>query len=87
MLGVMSKVIDTLLMCLKAYCHKGWLLEHLCVGEYSPALNLQFLHTSTGILFQSINVFLLILGCKIICFLAHFNEYFSISLHISTCMV
>ena len=34
MLGVMSKVIDTLLMCLKAYCHKGWLLEHLCVGEY-----------------------------------------------------
>ena len=36
MLGVMSKVIDTLLwimMCIKAYCHKGWL--QLCVGEHS----------------------------------------------------
>ena len=58
MLGVMSKVIDTLLwimMCIKAYCHKRWLLEQLCVGEHSSAVNLQFLHTSSDILFQSIN--------------------------------
>lgn len=45
MLGVMGKVTYTLLwtmMCIKAYCHKGWLLEQLRVGEYSSAVNLQF---------------------------------------------
>ena len=63
MLGVMGKVTYTLLwtmMCIKAYCHKGWLLEQLRVGEYSSAVNLQF---CTPALSKNI---LLIVGCKFV---------------------
>ena len=36
-----------IVMCIKAYCYKRWPLEQLHVGEYSCAVNLQFLYTST----------------------------------------
>ena len=40
-----------IVMCIKAYCHKGWPLEQLHVGgKYSCAVNLQFLNTSILVL-------------------------------------